>query len=545
MTFRKNWLSILIWVPFSLVVFCLFGLALYESLPQIPFVNTIYLQIGLTALAFVLSIVFFIGIRKLSKKKLLKNTLLIEALLFAVLFGAGVFVRCFYMCNTTESFAIFEEAVYFDTAKVTGGAIAPIAHGAQYFYVILLRGLFWLFGNHFLAGMILQIVLQCLACISWYIGIRKLSGPGAGLIFMAGNMLLPQSVISGITYSPKYMYLLLWGLVLLIIANVLKGEYNNKPFKWYSCITRFLLGICVGFLVYLDITGFILLIPVFALIFVGRNPKEATLPLKQKVFRVALQTVTVLLGTFLSLTVYFSIDAWQCGNAIEQVVNVWLSLFTYKGIGDVPGVFMYEPATWAHIAILFLMVLGVFAFFARKKAENQLVWMFMLLAGFGIHFGSFYASGMNCDALLLFLILALTGAGVQALVKKDNIPITMGNTLIDTNTEEVNEVTYQEFDTKTEAVPPTVITEDKETTENVTVSEPVQTTGPVNSPDVPSPVEASVETEMQEEKPKFIENPLPLPKKHVKKTMDYGIEIPADKMEFDIETSDMDDFDIL
>lgn len=503
MTFKKNWLSILIWIPFSLAVCGLFGLALYENLQQIPFVSNIYIQIGLTVLAFLLAIGIFVGIRKLSKIKILKNTLLLEALLFAMLLGAGVFVRCFYMYTTTESFAAFEEAVYFDTAKVTGGAITPIAHGAQYFYVLLLRGLFWLFGNHFPAGMILQIILQCLACISWYIGIRKISGWGAGLIFMAGNMLLPQSVISGITYSPKYMFLLLFGLVLIFIADVLQGEFNNKPIKWYSYITRILLGACIGFLAYLDVTGFICIIPVLAIFFVRRNPLKAALSLKQIVFRVALQTVTIVVGICLSLSVCFSIDAWQCGDSIEQVTDAWLSLFSYQGIGDVPTVFMYEPATWAHIAILFLMVLGVFAFYARKKSENQLIWMFMLLAGFGIHFSSMYAPGMNCDALLLFLVLALTGAGVQALVKRDTIPQTTETTLLNTQTE------------------------------------------PVNTPVVAASsgaVSPAME-ENTEEKPGFIENPLPLPKKHVKKTMGYGIEIPEDMMKFDIETSDMDDFD--
>lgn len=42
----------------------------------------------------------------------------------------------------------------------------------------------------------------------------------------------------------------------------------------------------------------------------------------------------------------------------------------------------------------------------------------------------------------------------------------------------------------------------------------------------------------------FIENPLPLPKKHVKKTMNYGFEPDNELMKYDIETSDDDDFDL-
>jgi len=42
----------------------------------------------------------------------------------------------------------------------------------------------------------------------------------------------------------------------------------------------------------------------------------------------------------------------------------------------------------------------------------------------------------------------------------------------------------------------------------------------------------------------FIENPLPLPKKHVKRTMDYAFVPEAAKMNYDIEISENDDFDV-
>ena len=43
---------------------------------------------------------------------------------------------------------------------------------------------------------------------------------------------------------------------------------------------------------------------------------------------------------------------------------------------------------------------------------------------------------------------------------------------------------------------------------------------------------------------RFIENPLPLPKKHVKKTMDYRFEPEEEGMKYDIETAENDDFDL-
>jgi len=50
--------------------------------------------------------------------------------------------------------------------------------------------------------------------------------------------------------------------------------------------------------------------------------------------------------------------------------------------------------------------------------------------------------------------------------------------------------------------------------------------------------------EKEEKKIEFIENPLPLPKKHVRKTMDYAFIPEDDQMKYDIAVSDTDDFDL-
>ena len=52
------------------------------------------------------------------------------------------------------------------------------------------------------------------------------------------------------------------------------------------------------------------------------------------------------------------------------------------------------------------------------------------------------------------------------------------------------------------------------------------------------------ETIEEPEKPRFFENPLPLPKKHVKKEMDYQYQVDEKDMKYDIEVPENDDFDI-
>lgn len=44
--------------------------------------------------------------------------------------------------------------------------------------------------------------------------------------------------------------------------------------------------------------------------------------------------------------------------------------------------------------------------------------------------------------------------------------------------------------------------------------------------------------------PRYIENPLPLPKKHVAREMDYQYDVADKDMKYDLFVSDNDDFDI-
>jgi hypothetical protein len=42
----------------------------------------------------------------------------------------------------------------------------------------------------------------------------------------------------------------------------------------------------------------------------------------------------------------------------------------------------------------------------------------------------------------------------------------------------------------------------------------------------------------------LLENPLPLPKKHIKKNMEYGFEPQEDELKYDIVIPEYDDFDV-
>lgn len=512
MTFRKNWFSCILWAFYAVCACAGFVYVMFCVLERTP-LSDFAAQIGIVCLSIVLAAGIFLLCRRLVQAKQTKVSrtegLIWEAFLAILLLGAGLMLRIYFIGNGGE------EAAYYETARVTGESIAPIAHGAQYFYVLLLRGLFFFSGNHFGAGILLQIALQMLAAVVWYFAVRRICGSAASIILLSGIMLFPACIKDSLLYSPKMLYLLLYGILLCMIGRLLKRQKENRPLKWYAFLQTAVTGAGIGLLSYLDVSGLTLLLPV-AFLFTVQRTKEKEAPLKKNTGRLFAQAGTVL-GAFLAaaaLSVY--VDASQSGNSAQRVFETWLTLFAPKAqeTGMFSGIFtgMTLMELGITAAIAFLLLLGIPAFFAVRRTESQLLW-FVLAAALALICGMhFQTKGMTADYLLLTVLLVLAGAGMQSLLRK---------------TEVLSQEAYTEAIHMEEPPMEEVCAEKAVTEEVIKEKEPEK--------EAPREVQKKV---------KYIENPLPLPKKHVKKTMGYQREVSSEKMGYDIEVPETDDFDI-
>ncbi len=536
MTFKKNLFSIFLWA-FCAFAVCVFHIrTMLELLVSSSVVDT-YLQIGIVCLSFILAAGIFFLCRKLfciypvQTDTAQSSRIMWEVFLAFLLLGAGLFLRIYFIGNGGE------EAAYYETARVTGEAVAPIAHGAQYLYVLLLRGLFIFAGNHFSAGIILQIGLQMAAAAVWYFAVRRLWGPVAALILLAGIMLSPESIKESLFYSPKMLFLLLYGIVLLMAGRILRRQRYIKPLKWYSFVQTFLLGACIGFLSYLDVTGLTLFIPVVFICFIRIKENEEN---AESLFsgnagsnagRIAGQLLIVAAGCFLTAFLLFYGDAVYSATTPDRVFGAWCTLFSPKGLVGLPGSFLAETMMekWLMTGVSFLLLLGIFAFFVRPKEENQIL-PFLMLFGVGfLHAGGFAAKGMNCNYILLLLVLVLTGAGIQAMfTKSEPAPAAELPKKKRTVKEPVQKMQKPEASQKPETAP-----------KPETAQKPKIAPKPEASPKPETPPEP-----VPEKKVKYIENPLPLPKKHVKKKMGYRQDVLPEQFDYDLKVSDEDDFDI-
>lgn len=530
MTFRKNVFSYLLWAVFTASV-CIYHIAVVTlCLEQTPLKDP-YAQMGVIGLTIILAVGLFVLLRMLVKKQDQEadrhtvSHLIWEAALAVLILGAGIFIRACMVGDGTQ------EAAFFETASITGQPVIPIAHGAQYFYVLVLRGLFFMVGNNFTAGIILQILLQALAAVVWYFGIRRISGTVAAILFLTGTMLLPMSIQEGITYSPKMLYLLIFGLIFLMIGRFLRRQKKGGSLKWYSWIHTVVLGIGIGILTYLDVSGLTLLLPV--LFIYGVKEDEAVEKGAKRFLKLSLQVMTVILVFLLTVILLMFLDAMQNNADITQVFNIWCVLFSYKDMGGLPEL-LYPVAlsgVYAMPLISFLLVLGIPAFFVHEKRESQMLYFFFLAGAAVILAGNFHASGMTAGYLAFSLVLALMGAGVQEALQQS---------IKEVNPEAAKVENDKDLENAADK-PETKEKEKKAVKEKVKKEKPEKRKKAGKAGDIP--VLAST-AGTQEKKGNYIENPLPLPKKHETKVLDYPYFVATDKLRYDVRVADNDDFDL-
>lgn len=516
MTWKKTWFSKVLWV-LKTVLTALFltgtcgifldkyGLA--EKYSILPGYNRLVWLGIIFVLFFVVSLLVYLILRlivgRISHIQVNQSAkIAIEVLLFIGFLAGGILYRLYIFPSEVATNAYYELA-----AVNTTQAPVPMAHGALYMYILLLHGLFLVVGNHIVAGIILQMVLQLFASVILYGAVRRIAGVLPAIWTLGFLMFSPTIAKTGLAYTPETLYLLLGGILLWMLSSVLKMITKTEKYKWYHYILLLLFGICIAFMIYLDVLGMVFLLGCFALFGINKTEeipflKGANLPL----FLISLLGVV---GGFLGI---FVIDALQSGSGVAAIAGVWEWLYIPEGgttfsylyhqlflrLSDNPIVtgFIFAGMTW-----------GIYGFFHDRERDREMLWLLMAFTGIFLSYACPASGNMDRSIFGLLYMVILSGIGVRIAVSGKNMK------------PEVQEETMAEE-----------IYEEETLTEEM-ASEPLSS-------------EAAITEEVVPERGiKYIENPLPLPKKHVKKTMDYGYEVAEDQMEFDVEIAEDDDFD--
>lgn len=478
MKWKKNILSHIIWFAYVLLV-CAALLGQIEAFRVFLDGIEVPAAIGVLAVTGTVAVLFHLFAKEEdgAEEGGVNIRMLAEAALVVLLLAVGLILRLQLLTDAGE------QAMYFETAKVAEGQTIPqTVHGATYIYLMLLRGFFLFFGNKMSAGIWLQIVLQLLAALLLFIGVRKLAGPLAALSVLFFTACSDLAVRDVALLSPRILFLFLFALGLAVLSACKSKKLY--PLLYLPC------GILVGVVMCLDAGGILLVVFGVAAVFSEWDQEPEWK-------RRAGAVILFLTGCLTGFSGLLYADAIFSQSPFEEIVKAWLKLYQpgtfrmFLSIGD--GISPWE------ILLVMLLLIGIFSYWWDRHHERMSMWV--MAAG--------VAAAAECFGLLteeipasIYLFLSfsvLAGVSVQQCFRKEPEISMSVESMIDTMNDPDNEKMR--------------------------------------------PVECARDPE-ETKQPQLIENPLPLPKPHKKKVLDFDKSLAAGEEDYDLAVDENDDYDI-
>ena len=484
MRWKKNAFSYLSWVIYAVAVEV--GMVcLADAICDAKGVKIYFGTIACVLYMVLAGIGVFLVHRALERRERpLATKNVVEAALTVMLLAAGLVLRIQAISTATES------AAYYELASVTSGQEIPqIVHGAVYFYVQLLHGIFYFLGNKFIVAIWTQILLQFVAVLLLYFAVRRMAGSIAAVVMLAFCMLPSYMVRGAVDLSPEMLYLVLWCGILFWISLE-----NNRDWKLWEFVP---IGVIIAVAGYLDIAGFFLLGFAVAVIFACSSETATRKRL--------LAALVCLAGAGMGLVGSVAVDALASGKQFGNVMQAWLKLYQPLSFELPLSMEASESGVVGYLVLLCVLSLGIYAFWRNRKTDALKAWILVavimaLAACFRI-----LTVEMPVNRYLYLLLSILAGVAIEECV----VPCRVNGAA----KRELAEII------KLDEPSAELLTEEKEAEK----AETVETT--------------------ESGKPRFIENPLPLPKKHQKRTISYRVEVGEGKDDFDISVDEDDDFD--
>ena len=490
MTYRRTWFGYVLWVIYAglcVTMLAFIGFTLWKE--YIPFPMA---QAG-AFFIFPLLLGVYALLRTASwkirtKYNIQAHTLaMLEAFSAASCFVFGTLYRLHAALFSTFELYILEsmETEYFERALVTAGdQITPMVHGIGYLYVLCLSFVMSFLGNRMISAMFLQAFLQILSLVLCYLIVRKAAGRLPACVVLA-YMSFSSAYVSRIALAdPECLYFLLYLMGMYLALRFVKDYCRNYYVICFSVLVFMLLGIVLGILIYLDIRSVTLLFLLIG-IFTGKKEEDEDAPKITAKQNILVFGVAVLFCA-LAFLASIGVDAFGYGTAYMTELLNWQHFYMQHTWGSVLACmeqFMMDfPVNGLLIAAASFLALE---FKRSGREQNYMLWILLCVCTAPTPMTGYGVLPYGTIAIFVWCVRA--GLGLQNCI--------MGGSalVLQAKIEEIN---------------------------------------------------ASVQIEETGEKPRFIENPLPLPKKHVKREMDYAYPVAEEDMKFDIEVDEEDDFDI-
>lgn len=411
--------------------------------------------------------------------------LFLECSVFILLFTGGCIFRFAEpFCNIWD---INLENEFFQYAQIVRDAEGYTnAHLASRMYVACLHVLFLFLGNIYQAGMIAQFFLLLFGGMFWYFAIRRTFGMMTAMFFVAGAMLLPDSIATSIQYTPIMLVFTLYGAFAWIMAWYADSKQNGI----ISQVFALFLGICAGLAVLMDISGLM----IFVMVLLACIHKKY-LGKKQK----CLSALVALIGTVVGIFVI---------SFVVDVISIYKDIISGYQMPQLAQLqrFFFELGSHS----VFVTAIAAVCVFWLLQKRSGCAWimtailylLFLQLMGWNTY--------MQHDFWIYTGLVTLFGLSLQQSIFEEHISVS-----------KEQDVVEEEEDDFLNDKSMVVVTFEQEPTESVAKEAPV--------------VEQVV----------YVPKNMEFPKRASKPKIEYAIEVPEENMHFDVsEETTQKDYDI-
>ncbi|MBO7386748.1 MAG: hypothetical protein J6U15_02990 [Lachnospiraceae bacterium] len=487
MVWKKTWFNFVIWTLF--VVFGAFFLILGTQyfLAKNFGLTEVYYYMGGVCLCLLLGAGLFFVVTKIKNSLAGKD---IKAFVMPLIFLIAVAASMTYMGYVAFSGIVFNvnsddlaNLNVVSDAYVGGKGFYPGSNLSDFAFSGIMFGVFSFIGNHAYAAIFVQFLIKMIAFVFMLVGVYNFSGYWGGIIFSLLSCFLPGQLFSFFAINTFWVFYAVFAIAFFWLSLIYKAVYYESSNKGLI-VSAVLLGLIIGTITYDNALGIILFFLSAAVALTGARwtDEEAETKPVSKYVLALIICVAAILA-YGCFTFFLGIDP-----------DLTLKFDYYTRI---PVVYSLDT-----FIVAFAAILGVYAYFSRRLTEGCLGGMIVFLVS--LAFLQLDITRFDDLSVVYFGLLlgAALLAGAMFIKNPEDIALTVSSTEESDETEVAEEVMEKVLEEK--------------------------------------------EKEVNEPKIKFFKSPIPEPKKHVSRVVDYDHEFDEELLkDYDIAVGDDDDYDIL
>lgn len=362
--------------------------------------------------------------------------------------------------------------------------------GAGELYIRLLCLCMRIFGEND-ASFGLNLILQVAGTAFLFLAVHGLTGTVSACCAVLSVACIPAFHYTAYMAEPQSLLFCIYTL-LLFLGSLSLNRIRSQKKRGGGLVSACLLAMIFGFAAAVNVSlAGVLLLTGAELIFILRGTKRTGRALLACTFCAAA-------GFFLFFFMEYFLSPES--GALVQKLNSFLVRWYQPKNDRVYDALLHSPALGDYWAVIPLYLLSFLSLFGTGRATRKsgIIWIFPSIWALGMNI--FGQAPYQEQGIFFALLGIMAGTGLTQMFSAQEI---------------------RKADTKEE--------------ERIMMQEEGQNIS----------FEESIEQEVRKPKPgEYLDNPLPVPKRHVKKEMDYGFDPEPDQMFFEIPVSDEDDFDI-